>query len=442
MNVKSGNKRMTTAECEDTSVPIVNAPARWLIFGYLGLLLTLIGFAAPYIGLMDIPVAFFLKNKLHLSAEGVATFRLLAGIPLYLSFVFGFLRDSFNPFGIKDRGFLILFGATSTVLYVVFVFIPVDYNSLLGAVLLLTMSFLFVVSAQSGLSAVIGRQLQMSGQVSAVWNTFLYVPGLVGFFIGGYVSNHLEADRAGVAAHHLFALGAVVMAAITLFGFWKPAGIFNAIRGQDRALPSRRLSDIKRLLRHRPFYPAMAVWFLWSFAPGYQTPLQFYLQNTLHASDAAFADWNAIFAGSFIPPFLLFGLLARKFSLRQILFWSTLVAIPQAIPLYFAHSVTGSFEAAVAMGLLGGVATGAYTALIIRSAPEGLEGTTVMMSGGLYFVAVRFGDLLGTWLYQRLDGFGACIIAITVVYLAIIPVLMTVPRSVIDHRDEEGAAVA
>ncbi len=433
---------MTTAECDAASAAPVAAPPRWLIFGYLGLLLTLIGFAAPYIGLMDIPVAFFLKNKLHLSAEGVATFRLLAGIPLYLSFVFGFLRDSFNPFGIKDRGFLIAFGATSTLLYLIFVFVPINYDTLLGAVLLLTMSFLFVVSAQSGLSAVIGRQLQMSGQVSAVWNTFLYIPGLVGFFIGGYISDHLEADRAGVAAHHLFALGAAVMAAITLFGFWRPAAIFSAIKGEDRAIPRRRLSDIKRLLRHWPFYPAMAVWFLWSFAPGYQTPLQFYLQNTLHASDAAFADWNAIFAGSFIPPFLFFGILARKFSLRQILFWSTLVAIPQAIPLYFTHTVTGAFIAAAAMGLLGGVATGAYTALIIRSAPEGLEGTTLMMSGGLYFVAVRFGDLLGTWLYHRYDGFSACIIAITVVYLAIIPVLMTVPRRISDHRDEEGRAGA
>ncbi|MDE2464935.1 MAG: MFS transporter [Alphaproteobacteria bacterium] len=433
---------MTSAELELNSARATRPSARWLIFVYLGALLVLIGFGQPYLGLMDIPVAFFLKNKLHLSAEGVATFRLYAGIPLYLSFVFGFLRDSFNPFGIKDRGFLIVFGALSTALYLVFAFVPFGYDSLLAAVLLLTMSFLFVLSAQSGLSAVIGRQLQMSGQVSAAWNTFSYVPILAGYFLGGYISNRLEADRAGVAVQHLFLLGAAVMAVITLFGFWRPARIFKRVHGEDGAMPRRRLSDIKRLLRHWPFYPAMAVWFLWSFAPGYQTPLQFYLQNTLHASDAAFADWNAIFAASFILPFLLFGVLARKFNLRQILFWSTLVAIPQAIPLYFTHSVSGALIAAGAMGLLGGVATGAYLALIIRSAPEGLEGTTVMMSVALYFVAVRFGDLLGTWLYHRFAGFGACILAITVVYVMIVPVLMTIPRRITDYRDEEKSVAA
>ena len=40
-------------------------------------------------------------------------FRLVAAIPLYLSFVFGFIRDTWNPFGMRDRGFMLLFGATS-----------------------------------------------------------------------------------------------------------------------------------------------------------------------------------------------------------------------------------------------------------------------------------------------------------------------------------------
>jgi hypothetical protein len=77
------------------------------IFLYLGILIVLLAFGAPSGGLFDIPISFFLKNKLHLTAHEVANFRLVAAIPLYLSFVFGFVRDLSNPFGMRDCGFML-----------------------------------------------------------------------------------------------------------------------------------------------------------------------------------------------------------------------------------------------------------------------------------------------------------------------------------------------
>ena len=140
------------------------------------------------------------------------------------------------------------------------------------------------------------------------------------------------------------------------------------------------MADLKRLARHWPVYPALLIWLLWNFAPGSATPLQYYLQNTLHAQDAQWGQWNAIFAASFIPTFMVFGVLCRKLPLRTLLFWGTVVAIPQLVPMLFMHSVTGALIAAVPIGLMGGVATAAYLDLIIRSSPRGLEGTTLMMS--------------------------------------------------------------
>ena len=80
------------------------------IFLYLGILIVLLAFGAPGGGLIDIPITFLLKNKLHLKAHELADFRLVSAIPLYLSFVFGFIRDIWNPFGVRDRGFMLLFG--------------------------------------------------------------------------------------------------------------------------------------------------------------------------------------------------------------------------------------------------------------------------------------------------------------------------------------------
>src|SRR5882724_13655355 len=99
--------------------PVDLAPsARQRIFLYLGILIVLLAFGGPSGGLIDIPISFFLKNRLHLTAHEVANFRLVAAIPLYLSFVFGFIRDIWSPFAMRDRGFILLFGGISALLYV------------------------------------------------------------------------------------------------------------------------------------------------------------------------------------------------------------------------------------------------------------------------------------------------------------------------------------
>src|ERR1700674_3504995 len=120
--------------------------ARQRIFLYLGILIILVAFGSPSGGLIDIPISFLLKNKLQLSAHEVAGFRLVAAIPLYLAFAFGFIRDSWNPFGMRDRGFMLLFGAISALLYVFFAFTSASYVTLIAAVVILTISCLFVAS--------------------------------------------------------------------------------------------------------------------------------------------------------------------------------------------------------------------------------------------------------------------------------------------------------
>jgi MFS family permease len=378
-----------------------------------------------------------LKNRLHLEAHELAQFRLISAIPLYLSFVFGFIRDTWNPFGMGDRGFMLLFAAITAALYVLFGFTPVTYATLLVAVVLLTISFLFVTSAQNGLTSTIGQQHVMSGQVSAVWNIFASVPTVGALLIGGALSDVLEERNVEEATRILFLIGATIMALLAIYAVWRPASVYDNVRNEHgpATLP---LDDVKRLMRHWPIYPALLIWLLWNFAPGSATPLQYYLQNILQAEDAQWGQWNAIFGISFIPTFMLFGLLCQNFPLKTLLLWGTVAAIPQMVPLLFIHSVTGALITAVPIGLMGGVATASYLDLIIRSCPIGLQGTTLMMSSALYFIASRFGDVLGTLLYDYYGGFGVCVIAITVVYALILPTLLLVPKHLIATADGQA----
>jgi hypothetical protein len=437
---------MRTADGEAATVAIaavtprvLSPPARRMVFLYLGVLIVLLAFGSPSGGLINVPISFVLKNKLHLTAQQVANFKLVAAVPLYLSCVVGFARDTWSPFGMGDRGIMMIFGVISAGLYAIFAFTQITQTTLLVASVLLATSFLFVWSAQSGLASTAGQQHVMSGQISAVWNIFASVPIIVSLLAGGWLSDLLEGGNADMAARVLFLAGAAIMAAVAIYAAWKPSSVYDNIR-PERGTAPRRLAELKRLVRHWPIYPALLIWLLWNFAPGADTPLLYYLQNTLHAMDAQWGQWNAIFTASFIPTFLLFGLLCRVLPLKTLLFWGTIVAVPQMVPLLFVHSVTGALIAAVPIGLMGGVATAAYLDLIIRSCPRALQGTTLLMADSLNSIVSRFGDRLGTFLYDHYGGFTVCVIAITVVYALILPVLLLVPKRLTATADGEAPA--
>jgi MFS family permease len=430
------DRRAATAATAATPPTILSPLVRRRIFLYLGVLIVLLAFGSPSGGLIDIPITFFLKNKLHLKSHELAHFRLVSAIPLYLSFVFGFIRDSWNPFGMRDRGFMLLFGAVTAGLYILFAFTPITYGTLLAATVLLTTSFLFVASAQNGLTSTLGQQHAMSGQISAVWNIFLSIPAFAALLVGGALSDLLEDARADEAGRVLFLVGAAIMAAVVVYAVWRPASVFDNVRS-ERAAAAHPLQDLGRLARHRPIYPALLIWLLWNFAPGSATPLQYYLQNALHAQDSQWGQWNAIYAASFIPTFMVFGFLCRRLPLRTLLLWGTVAAVPQFVPLLFIKSMTAALIAAVPVGLMGGVATASYLDLIIRSCPSGLQGTTLMMSSSIFFIVSRSGDVLGTSLYDDYGGFAACVIAITVVYALILPALLLVPKHLTATTDGE-----
>jgi hypothetical protein len=65
----------------------------------------------------------------------------------------------------------------------------------------------------------------------------------------------------------------------------------------------------------------------------------------------------------------------------------------------------------------------------------------MMLFTALYYIAVRFGDLFGTWLYDHQGGFITALWATIGVYALILPVLLLVPRRLIATADGEALAI-
>ena len=401
-------------------------------FLYFGALTLFIYMATPAGYLVDIQTSYMLKNQLHATATEVAKFRLFAGIPVYFAFVFGLVRDQWNPFGMRDRGFFLIFAPATVAAFLWMANSRLSYSGLLTGMLLLMVLSRFIGAAYQGLIALVGQEKLMSGRLSVLWNVVSSVPVLASAFASGYISQHLPANRT-------FVLAAAFTALIAVFAFWKPAAVFSHAYEKPQASTTNFVGNLKRLVHHRAVYPAVLICFLWNFAPGAATPLQYYLADRLHASDAIYSYYNGIFAISFIPTFLLYGMLCKRVALKHLLWWGTVVAVPQMIPLLFIHSGNLALVLAVPIGLMGGVATASYFDLAMRSCPPGLQGTLMMMVDGVFALSARGGDLLGSRIYNSSPehGFLYCVIATTAVYAAILLVILWVPKELIATADGE-----
>ena len=120
------------------------------VFAFGGLLLMLMNFSGPGSGMIDLPVSFFLKNRMHLQANELAVFKLWIGLPLILGFVFGFIRDRWSPFGRGDRAHILLFGVLTALIYGLMALMTPSYAMFLGGLFVATMAFKMVSSAIFG----------------------------------------------------------------------------------------------------------------------------------------------------------------------------------------------------------------------------------------------------------------------------------------------------
>lgn len=422
------------AEFAAASPQAPTAPDTRTILLYAGAMIVVLTLPSPAVGIFLIPISFILKNKLHLSASGLALFTVWAGLPAYFQIAFGVVRDRFSPFGLGDRGYFLLFGAGATVLYAAFCFVPVSVPSLLTNAILGLVFYLFLWGAWNGLASSLGQRHAMSGQISAVWNSASTIATVAALYLGGVLSDALEPLRASNAVHMVFALAALCFASIAALGAWKPGAVFPKVETERRERHDLG-AEILRLVRHWPIYPALAIWGLWNFSPGTQTVLQYHLADKLHGSDAQWGAYNALFFLAAVPMFALYGFLSRRYTLKALLWCGAIIGVAQMLPLLFAHTASAVVLAAIPVGILGGIATPAYMDLLIRSCPKGLEGAMMMAAWSLYAISTNFGNLWGTHLYESPGGFVAATIVTTLVYALILPVILAVPKELVASAD-------
>jgi len=406
-------------------------PRAGAVFLYFTPLTLLVFLVLPNGFLLDIATSFMLKNQVRATPEQIAYFRLVTAVPVYLSFFFGLARDLWNPFGLRDRGLFMIFGTITAGVFFWMTSFPLSYWGLLGSMFVVMLSFGFVAAAARGLLALISQEQLMSGRLSALWNAVSSMPYVFGALAAGYLS--------GLAPAYTFSLVAVLCAAIAVYGFWKPRAVFGHAYDLPSAQGTSLLGDLKRLVKHRAAYPAVLLVCLSQFEPGFNTPLQFYLANDLHAPDWVYGDFQGILLAGYIPAAAVYGRLCTRVPLRRLLWWATVLWLPAAIPLLLIHSAASALWFAVPIGLVNGFAFTAYWDLSMRSCPPGLQGALMMLVAGMYELAYRGGDFIGTQIYasSATHGFAYCVVAGTATSALMLGVLRLIPRELVATADGE-----
>lgn len=400
------------------------------IIVYFGVLNLVLGLASPA-GMLGIPISYLLKDHFHLGPVQAATFWAVTSSPFCVAFLFGFFRDRFRSTLGGDRGWLALGSAAAVACYLCLALIDLDLRALTVLVLMVFVCILFMSAAAGAMLTAVAQARLLSGTLSATYLSGYTVPGVLAALAGGWIVRHLSVHGTFVAA--------AAITGVVLIQMMVSVNPEATIRSDSR--PESSLAAIKRVATYRPIWTASLIWFLWSFSPGYQTPMFYHLTNTVKISPQALGIFNALFLGCNLPTMLLYGALCRRLPLSRWLWWGTGLGILQPAVMLFAFGTRSAMLVGVIGGLLGGLGQVIFVDLIIRSCPRDLEGTGIMLSAAAFTFALSLGNVFGSWVYAQ-GGFSTAMFVTAVSTALIFPLIWILPAAIIASREGEGIELA
>jgi MFS family permease len=395
------------------------------VYGYFILLVAL---AVVPEKLASTPLKSIYKDQLHLGPVGSATIAAIIAIPGYFAFALGLCRDRFNPLKMGDRGFILVFGLGIGLLFVILSRIPLSFNSVAVALLLIFAGQTLIRAAYQALMRNTSEARLMSGRMSTTYQLMVTALPPAATVAGGWLTDHHMSWRT------ILILVGAGYGALGLFGFWKPAAVYDGLPEKHLVEPAAFWAGIKALANNRAYWVAATIWGLWAFSPGAVTAIYYYMTTTLKMSQAQFSIYDGLTTLTLVPSILLFGLLIKKVSLWRLLLVATVLAIPQMVPLMLIHTAPQAYMAATFMGLTGGLANAAYWSVVIRASPQGLAGAGMLMAISFGHIFVHGSDVLGGYLYNA-GGFAACAWVTTAVYMLLLPLIYLIPKNLVSRGD-------
>jgi MFS family permease len=324
------------------------------------------GVGQARVGIILQPLTNYLKTHGWSPLEVTAYFGVL-NFPWVIKPVFGLVSDFVPLFGYRRTSYLLLASAGGAIGYAGVALL--DGPAEFALFLLFTSYAMATASTLCGaLLAENGRTFQRSSLfVGQQWLWF-YVAIMLSALIGGQLVEQLSASAALKAAAGIAAVAPLAIVIATPFLLTESRSSVSreafrdTMQGIVAALQSRRLWLVALFL------------FLYAFAPGFGTPLYYYMTDTLRFSQSYIGVLGSIASAGWIVGALLHRWLMRRMDAENLLYLSILLGTLSAASFLL---LSGEVSAAIvnfANGLAQMIATIASLTVAAQYCPRRAEG--------------------------------------------------------------------
>ena len=352
------------------------------------------GVGQARVGIIYQPLTYYLKVSGWTPVEVTAYFALL-NFPWIIKPVFGLVSDFVPLFGYRRKSYLIVSSlcAAGAYAWIARLTEPSEFALLL----LLTSYAMATASTLCGaLLAENGQSFRLSGIfVSQQWLWF-YVAIMASSFAGGAIVERLSALTALQAAAGIAAVApvAIVLAALFLLDEKKVRVSRLEMRETFRSIVSAA--------RSARLYLVALFLFLYSFAPGFGTPLYYFMTDELKFSQAYIGILGSIASAGWIAGALVHRWLLGRMSAKALLYLSIVLGTLSAASFLL---LAGEVSAAIvnfANGAAMMIATIASLTLAADYCPKRSEGFAFAGLMSVMNLAEVCSNTVGAFLYEHL----------------------------------------
>ena len=381
------------------------------------------------VGVILQPLTSFLKTQGWSPLEVTAYFGAL-NFPWVIKPVYGLVSDFVPLLGYRRTSYLMLASAAAILSYAAIAWL--GEPAAIAPFLVLTAYCMATASTLCGaLLAENGRTYRQSSLfVGQQWLWF-NVAIMASAFVGGELVEHLSAAGALKAGAVIAALAPIAMLTAT------PLLLRETKSTIDRQAFRRSLQGLLAALRSRSLYLVAAFLFLYSFSPGFGTPLYYHMTDQLHFAQSYIGLLGSITAAGWIVGALVHRVALRRIAPKPLLYLSVLLGTASTASFLLLNDEVSAALVNFGFGVSSMIATIATLTLAARHCPTGAEGFAFAGLMSVSNLAEIFSINIGAWLYEHVfDSHLTPLILVSAATTAAIALLVPLLR--LDGQSDES----
>jgi MFS family permease len=378
------------------------------------------GIGQARFGIIFQPLTYYLKVHGWTALQITAYFAVL-NFPWVIKPVFGLVSDFVPLFGYRRKSYLILSSLCAVAAYAGIAVLsePAEFAFLL----VLTAYAMATSSTLCGAllaenAKTFDRSSLFVGQQWLWFNIAIMVSAL----LGGVLVERLSPAAALQVAAAIAAIAPLAVIVGSLRLLEEPRTAINRTELQ------RTLQSVIAALKSTRLHVVALFLFLYAFAPGFGTPLYFYMTDTLAFSQAYIGILGSITSAGWIAGAVLHRWLLRRMSAKSLLYLSIVLGTLSAAAFLLLRDEITAALVNFASGVTAMIATIASLTVAARFCPKRAEGFAFAGLMSVMNLAELLSNNVGAFLYEQVfdNQLGPLIIvsaASTAVALVLVPLL-------------------